>query len=198
MPHSVGPKKQTIGKQRLERSSKLLLFLEDQLWVKASAKRKISYSGGTAGLKSVTVQTELLCRGGALNIVNLRNFRMSHCNFQSLGEFAFAASDAKAESKSAWTRDLTEPKLKTRELGPEPAALETCQVPSQGADADGTLCIRWIQQTDLHQTGKKELSHSIEGNSRLLHKIHIEESAKFLCIRWKFCYLFSGEVFFAP
>lgn len=102
MPHSVGPKKQTtISKQRLERSSRLLFFLEDQLRVKASAKQKISYSGGTAGLKSVTVQTELLCRGGALNTVNLRNFRMSHCKFQGLGAFAFAASDAKAESKSA-------------------------------------------------------------------------------------------------
>lgn len=135
--------------------------------------------------------TELLCCGEALSTVNLSNLRISHHKFQGLGEFTFAASDAEAESKSVSARDLTEPKPKNnKRAGSRASCPGNMPGPKSGCS------YRW---DFVHQVGSTEnrvictkqgrrdhLTHCIKGNSRLLHKIHIEESAQILCISWKF------------
>lgn len=78
LPHSVTlrNKPKLVSKAREELPTSALL--RRPALSKSHAEQKVSYSAGKAGLKSLPVQTELLCCGEALSTVNLRNLRTSH------------------------------------------------------------------------------------------------------------------------
>lgn len=97
---------------------------------------------------------------------------------------------------SAW--DLIEPKLKNKRAGTR----ASCPGNMPGPKSRCSCRQDFVHQVDsaenrmvcTKQGRRDHLTHCIKWSSRLLHKIHAEESAQFLCISWKFC-IYSVEKF---